>query len=175
MKLLKLPFKYEKEFEALVKLYMKRAYYTALGILGSHDEAMEASQEAFLRVYKNFSKFEKDKNFFTWYYKILRNVCLNMIRDRKNKKEESIFQPAFETLTSGDEAEVFEHNEEIKMVEQSLFELDNEEREILILREFDDMSYKEIAEILGIPEGTVMSRLYYARKHLNSKLKKITA
>jgi RNA polymerase sigma-70 factor (ECF subfamily) len=64
------------EFEKLVKANMKRAYYTALGILGSHDAAMEISQEAFIRVYRNFDKYDRQKNFFTWYYKILKISAL---------------------------------------------------------------------------------------------------
>ena len=78
----------EKEyFEALVKQNMKRAYFTALGFVGSHDAALDLSQEAFIRAYKNFSKFNRKKKFFTWYYRILKNLCLNYIRDKKKRKE----------------------------------------------------------------------------------------
>jgi len=74
-------------FEMLVKQNMKRAYITALGFVSSHDAALDLSQEAFIRAYKNFPKFDRKKKFFTWYYKILKNLCLNYIRDRKQRKE----------------------------------------------------------------------------------------
>jgi RNA polymerase sigma-70 factor, ECF subfamily len=73
------------EFERLVKQNMKRAYFVALAFLGSHDSAVEVSQEAFIRAYRHFNKFDKSKNFFTWYYKILKNLGLNFIRDGKKK------------------------------------------------------------------------------------------
>ena len=72
------------DFENYVKDNMKRAYYCAFGILGSHDAAMEISQDAFIKAYRNFKSFDRSKNFFTWYYTILRNLCLNFIRDSKN-------------------------------------------------------------------------------------------
>jgi len=119
------------EFELLVKSNMKRAYYAALGFLGSHDSAMELSQEAFIRAYRNFKNFDNTKKFF------------------------------------------IEKNEENKTIEAALMQLSFEEREIIILKEFEDCSYKEIADTLDIPIGTVMSRLYYARKKLGQKLGKV--
>jgi len=73
--------KEKMEFENLVKANMKRAYFVALGFLGSRDDAVEISQEAFIRAYRNFKKFDSTKSFFTWYYRILKNLCLNFIRD----------------------------------------------------------------------------------------------
>ena len=77
----------KSEFVLLMRSNMKRAYFSALGIVGSHDDAMELAQLAFIRAYKHFGSFDKDKNFFTWYYKILRNLCLNKIRDTKRRNE----------------------------------------------------------------------------------------
>ncbi len=158
----------KSEFEELVKLNMKRAYFTALGILGNHDAAMEISQEAFLRAFKNFHRYDKKRKFFSWYYKILKNLCLNFIRDRK--KRESGFLRIHEEFSEENPAENFEKKELLEKMEEALNELPTNHREIIILKEFENLSYKEIAEILEIPAGTVMSKLFYARKSLAEKL-----
>ncbi len=160
----------KEEFARLAKANIKRAYFTALGILGSHDYAMELSQEAFLRAYKNFYKFDTNKNFFTWYYKILKNLCLNNIRDRKNKKESDFLENDSVYDTGENIAESFERNEMIQKLQAALLKLNLDEREIITMREFEKLSYKEISEILSVPIGTVMSKLYYARKKLSDKL-----
>ncbi len=160
------------QFESLVKANMKRAYFVALGFLGSEDDAAEISQEAFIRAYRNFKKFDKTKNFFTWYYKILKNLCLNFIRDTKTKKNGFLEVEELNT-TVDDPAEYIEKKELHEKLEKALIELDFEDREIIVLKEFQQMSYKEIAEMLKIPVGTVMSKLFYARKKLAKKLKGI--
>jgi RNA polymerase sigma-70 factor (ECF subfamily) len=154
------------EFEYNVKTHMQRAYYTALGFLGSHDSAMELSQEAFIRAYRSYKKFDHTKKFFTWYYKILRNLCFNFIRDNKNKTDLSYIENREVDGKSENPVEVVEKRELNKSLELAISKLDFDEREILILKEFEEHSYKEIADLLNIPIGTVMSRLYYARKKL---------
>jgi RNA polymerase sigma-70 factor (ECF subfamily) len=159
-----------KEFEIHVKANMKRAYFTALGLLGSHDLAMDASQEAFLRAYKNFNKFDPSKKFFTWFYKILKNLCLNLIRDNKNLKEERFLEFTCEQPASEDIQNKIEQDELINSLQQAIAELTIEEKEIITLREFENYSYKEISELMNIPIGTVMSKLFYVRKKLTQKL-----
>ena len=72
-------------FGWLVRRYMKRAYFTALGLVGNHEDALDLSQEAFVRAYRAFGRFEVRQRFYTWYYKILRNLCLNHLRDRSTR------------------------------------------------------------------------------------------
>ncbi|PIW69678.1 MAG: hypothetical protein COW08_05870 [Ignavibacteriales bacterium CG12_big_fil_rev_8_21_14_0_65_30_8] len=159
----------KSDFENLVKMNMKKAYYIALGFLGSHDLAMDASQEAFIKAYKNFNKFDKSKNFFTWYYKILKNHCLNIIRNIKNKKEDNYIEIK---NISENPLDNIEQKEQIKLLEDALEKLSFEKREIIILKEFEEKSYLEITELLNIPLGSVMSRLFYARKELGKILLK---
>lgn len=160
----------KSEFVTLMRLNMKRAYFSALGFVGTHDDAMELSQVAFIRAYKHFGSFDRSKNFFTWYYKILRNLCLNKIRDTKRRNEVSLLE--FEDIESDvvsapDKLE----NEELKnKIEEAMMQLDPADREIIIMKEFEGLRYKEIAELLEIPAGSVMSRLFYARKKLGKKL-----
>ena len=161
------------EFEVLVKQNMKRAYFSAFGILGSHDAAMDVSQEAFVRAYRNFRKYDFKRNFFTWYYKILRNLCLNFIRDKKNRREEVLFEPFIAGQNSKQPEQIVEDNQLSEMLHDAINKLDGEDREIIILREFENYSYDKISEMLNIPVGTVMSRLFYARKKLAAKMKRV--
>ena len=161
------------EFEMHVKKNMRRAYLSAFGILGSHDAAMDVSQEAFIRAYKNYNKFNPEKKFFTWFYKILRNLCLNFIRDNNNRKEDVIFENSFDSASNSLQQEA-EEKELIILLHKSINELNTEDREIIILKELEGFSYNEISEMLNIPTGTVMSRLFYARKKLANKMKLVT-
>ena len=162
-----------KEFEVLVKDNMKRAYFSALGFLGSHDAAMDVSQEAFIRAYQNFNKYDEKRNFFTWYYKILRNLCFNFIRDTKNRKEDFFLDSRkYEDSRSNPEQNL-EEKEELEMVHVAINQLETGDREIIFLREFEGYSYEQISEMLNLPAGTVMSRLFYARKKLAEKMKRI--
>jgi RNA polymerase sigma-70 factor (ECF subfamily) len=161
----------ENEFEIHVKHNMKRAYFTALGFVGSHDTAVDLSQEAFVRAYKDYKNFDGNKKFFTWYYKILKNLCLNFIRDSKNRPHVGLFESCDALQESKGPSENLEKEEIQKIVGDEIFRLKEDEREIIILKEFQNLSYKEISELMNIPLGTVMSRLFYARKKLAKRLK----
>lgn len=156
----------KKVFGYLVKANMKRAYFAALGFVGNHDDAVEVSQKAFIAAYRNYHKFDSTKNFYTWYYKILKNLSLNMIRDRKHNESLDFIEYKADDVFQSIE------NEELKnKIQTALFHLNESDRSIIILKEFENYGYKEIAELMEIPIGTVMSRLFYARKKLAEKLK----
>jgi RNA polymerase sigma-70 factor (ECF subfamily) len=161
----------------LVKTYMQRAYYCALGIVGSHEAALDISQDAFVRAFRAISRFEPEKQFFTWYYKILRNLCLNFVRNRKAHARSFSEINEYEIGRLSDDEQNIDENLERKelraQVRTALNSLKPQEREIIMLKDFQDYSYKEIADILDIPIGTVMSRLYNARKALKAKLERI--
>lgn len=162
----------KEEFEMLVKQNMKRAYFSALGLLGSHDAAMDVTQEAFIRAYRNFKSFNDEKKFFTWYYSILKNLCLNFIRDRIRKNETEYIEFKENEHSQSKPGEAIENKELIEKLQEAIDELDFDDREVIILKEFEYHTYKEIAEILNIPVGSVMSKLFYARKKLAVKLKR---
>ncbi|MCI0694551.1 sigma-70 family RNA polymerase sigma factor [candidate division KSB1 bacterium] len=164
-------------FGVLVEKYKQRAYYTALGLVGTHEDALDISQEAFVRAYRSVAKFQPHKSgFFTWYYKILRNLCSNFLRDRaKHARPFSEIDKSKKFLSeiideNYDPTVIAERNELKDAVWRAISSLNAPEREIIMLRDFQEMSYKEIAETLDCPIGTVMSRLFNARKHLRKKL-----
>lgn len=164
-------------FGVLVKKHQQRAYYTALGLTGSHEEALDISQEAFVRAYRAIAKFQASRGgFFTWYYQILRNLCFNFLRDRARRARPfSAVETAENSLhtivdESSNPAVIAERNELKDAVWQAINALKDDEREIILLRDFQEMSYKEIAAALDCPIGTVMSRLFNARRQLREKL-----
>ncbi|MCH7674491.1 sigma-70 family RNA polymerase sigma factor [candidate division KSB1 bacterium] len=167
----------KQAYGELVNKYMKRAYYTALGLIGSPEAAMDLSQEAFIRAYRAIKRLDADKKFFTWYYRILKNLCLNYLRDRARHARP--FSEVGETTLlrisdqSEDASKQVEQEETKEMVWDAINSLNPQEREIIILKDFQEHSYKEISELLDCPMGTVMSRLYNARQALKVKLEKV--
>jgi len=162
-------------FGQLVSNHMRKAYGFALGIVGSPADAMDLSQDAFVRAFRSIKRFKPGEPFYPWYYRILRNLCFNHLRDRARRgrilrrASEDGLQPGTYGFTPSPEA-LAERTAVRKAVWEGIGTLKEEHREVLVLREFEGSSYKEIAELVGIPIGTVMSRLYAARKNLKAAL-----
>lgn len=158
----------------LVKKYMKQSYYAALSYVGSHEEALDISQEAFVRAYRSIGVFETGRRFYTWYYQILKNLCLNSLRDRKNRpvpfamvdRGEELDHPSGE-MTPHEHAE---QSDTRRKLWEALWRLSGEDRSLVVARDMLDTSYKMLAELLDVPIGTVMSRLYTARRRLREEL-----
>ena len=159
-------------FGELVTRYMRRAYYAALGLTGSHDDALDLSQEAFVRAYRARASLDPDRPFYPWLYQIVRRLCFNLQRDRRTRRrrmEEAtpwLQDQAGARAAASDPARSAERSEFRCRLEVAIDALPEREREVLVLKEFEGLRYREIAELLGIPIGTVMSRLYTARRNL---------
>ena len=164
----------KKAMKALVDRYKKRAYFLALGIVGNKDEAFDISQEAFIRVFKSAPKFERGRDFFPWFYSIVLNLCKDCLARRKNResREMNLDDAAYLLVADSNPEDSVIKEEQARDIQQALMELDFEDREIIMLKHFKEYSYDEIAILLKIPKGTVMSRLYYARKKLAKRLAK---
>jgi RNA polymerase sigma-70 factor, ECF subfamily len=167
----------KEAFGAVVERYKKRAYYAARNITGDHNEAMDLSQEAFVRAFRGIAKFDTSMDFFPWYYRTLRNLWIN--RGRKASKahfvslspREDEDAPQLEIASSTDRPDVAaEKKELVAVLSREMGELDPDKREILHLRHVSNLSYKDIAKVLDIPEGTVMSRLFSARAALRERM-----
>jgi RNA polymerase sigma-70 factor (ECF subfamily) len=163
-------------FGDLVERYMRRAYYSALGLTGSTADAQDLSQEAFARAFRARKKLDPERPFFAWLYQILRRLCFNHNRDRRSRRDKLASQTAWlvadrkAAQARKAPAMTLEREETRKRVMESIGTLGEREREILVLREFEGLKYREIADLIGIPIGTVMSRLYTARRHLADRL-----
>lgn len=166
----------EKEaFGYLVRRYMRQAYYAALALVGSHPDALDLSQEAFVRSYKAIGRFNPEKSFYSWYYRTLRNLCLNFLRDRSHRavplsiaEIDESNEPA-ETADGADT--MIERTEMRKAIWDALWRLEVQERELIVARDMLGTSYEKLAELMDCPLGTVMSRLYHARRKLRETLK----
>jgi len=170
----------EQAFRQLVERYQRRIFQLALGMMKDADEAMDIAQETFVRVHRYLPSFKGDSSFFTWTYRIAMNLCLDAQRRRGRAERVDLEQ--------GDEAEIEaamdppSHalagpqrtalNSELKeKIEEALASLSENHRAILLLREMDGLSYEELAKVLGIRKGTVMSRLFHARLKMQNKLR----
>lgn len=149
-------------------------YIAAYRILGNADESQEACQEAAARAWAARERYDRSKPFYPWFYRILKNHCLDRLRHKKRTVLEATPEPtsaASEYLERPDSAESqLVAKEQSQAVTQAVAQLPDDLREIIELRHFQDLSYEEIGEILGCPLGTVMSRLYRARKALRRLL-----
>jgi RNA polymerase sigma-70 factor (ECF subfamily) len=170
-------------FRVLVERHQGRLFRLAARVLRDQDLARDAVQDAFLKAYVSLRRFEGRSSFYTWLYRLTLNVCLDMRRRSKSDRTvewndaqlpdgslpgESISAGA-DAAPAGPDVEL-ERAEIRDRVSQAIDELPQEARETLLLREVDGLSYAEIAETLGIPRGTVMSRLHYARKRVQKLL-----
>jgi RNA polymerase sigma-70 factor (ECF subfamily) len=161
-------------FGALVRRFMSDAYLIALGFAGNSDDARDLSQEAFIKAYEARNQFEGGRPFYPWFYRILRNRCLNFVQ-RESKKHEPLFydnDPDRERFASPSPStlESLEREERIRLVHAAIERLSFDHREVIVLKNFKGYSYEQIARTLEIPIGTVMSRLYYARRMLKEIL-----
>jgi RNA polymerase sigma-70 factor (ECF subfamily) len=160
-------------FRVLVDRHKRKAYYTALKLVGDPDEAYDLSQEAFIRIYNARSRYNGNYPFYAWFYTILRNLARNYLQKRSVRLEYAARTKriGMRSLADSDSPEcIAEADEAKKAVWTAIGKLSYEHREIIILRHFEDLSYEEIAKLLGIAVGSVMSRLYYARKKLRDLL-----
>ncbi|MCM2273103.1 MAG: RNA polymerase sigma factor [candidate division Zixibacteria bacterium] len=164
----------KKALAALVEKHKKMAFRTALGMVGNREDAYDISQEAFLRVYRSAETYDQKQPFLPWFYAIIANLSKTWLKRRQVAARRSLPLEETEYLISDDaspESQVIEA-ETIQRLRQALLQLDFDDREIIMLQHFRNMSYDEIAETLGIPRGTVMSRLYYARKKLANLMRR---
>ena len=170
---LKLCLKYNdpKGFEFLVKKYRKEAFFHAHMFLGNHEDAADACQESFAKAFIAIPALKYLDQFYPWFYTILRNCCLNMIRKRKSvqRYQQNRYKEATLPNTQSNPSDLLEQREEQRTVWFVLQKLNPDFREILVMKYIQGYRYHEISNTLGIPRGTVMSRLYHARRAFKEK------
>lgn len=168
----------EKAFEELVRRYQRQVANIIYMTLGDRSEIDDLAQEAFIRVYRSLDRFAFDSSFYSWLYRIVVNLCIDELRRRKIKRTFSLDlfsehrlereQGATTQRTGFDEVLGKEKRETIKL---ALEKLSADHRTVLVLREYNDLSYAEIAEVLKLKPQAVKSRLFRAREELRKLLK----
>lgn len=162
-----------RSFEPIVAAYEGQALAVARGILGEEEAARDAVQDAFVRAYRALESFDPDRRFEPWFFRILRNRCRDLAREHAAREERERRHGRMADAVTGageDGREVQRRRERREAVHDALKQLDMEHREVLVFKEIHGMSYAEIAGVLGVPEGTIASRLSRARRALRSEL-----
>jgi len=165
-------------FGELVVRHSDKIYARAFSIMHNEDEAIDLSQEAWVKGWQRLKQFQGDSSFLTWMTRIVINICLDYLRKQKRQKAESI--EALDEEVGGVErqmpvmvvnpSEGLERSELRERIDKALAQLSHEHRTVLVLHEFENLEYKEIAKRMGCSIGTVMSRLFYARRKLAALL-----
>jgi RNA polymerase sigma-70 factor (ECF subfamily) len=155
-----------KAYRVLVDRYEKQLFSAAYRVVHDTEDAMDATQSAFVKAYENLDRFDTQRRFFSWIYRILLNESLNILN--KRKRLDGIDENHAARGRSADEAM---HDSEVgSQVRSALMDLKTAYRVVIVLKHYEGMSYREMSEVCGIPEKTVKSRLFSARKQLKDIL-----
>ena len=161
------------DFEKLVTAYEKNVYNIALRMVGDPDDAADMTQETFIKAYRALSGFRGDSKFSSWLYRIASNVCLDFLRSRSRHPQVSLSTVDEDGQAPVELPDMSRNPEEqlmkklsMEAVRRGLEQLPEQQRQILVLRELGGLSYAELAQTLGLEEGTVKSRIFRARKRL---------
>jgi len=168
-------------FRDLVVRHQRRVYAVALGIVKDRDLAWDVSQDAFVRVHEHLADFRDESSFSTWLHRITARLAIDALRKERPSRRndvadvpESVLREAapgvLGTALGTDPQETVLRRELSARMTEALGQLPDLHRSILVLREMDGLSYEELAERLSIPKGTVMSRLFHARKKMQALL-----
>lgn len=172
----------KRAFQTLMERHQRRIFNLCFGMVKNSADASDLVQEAFIKAYRNIGKFRGQSAFYTWLYRIAKNVSIDFLRKAKRRTMVD-FDDAIrrDEPVDGDEtllpsplginpAKVASRRELLEQIDAAMSTLSEAHREILILREIDGLSYQEIADTIDISIGTVMSRLYHARKNMQAEL-----
>jgi RNA polymerase sigma-70 factor (ECF subfamily) len=170
-------------FRTLFDRYHRRAYSLAYGVVHNADDALDVVQDAFIKAHRHLDKFEGGSTFYTWLYRIVMNLAIDHIRKHKRTRAVDFTDHAVregETQSSDDSLipRILGGNpgralldKEIRgRIEVALAELSENHRAVLVMRELDGLSYEEMAQVMGCSKGTIMSRLFHARRNMQKRL-----
>src|ERR1700757_2415095 len=173
-----------KAFDELVARYRTRIFAMIYNMVHNEQDAWDLAQESFLKAWRSIGRFRGRSSFYTWIYRIVMNVTIDWLRKKQVKGAGAEFDdaiqlrhidPASKTVpkTEALPYQTMERDEIRARIEKAIDQLSPEHRALILMKEIDEMQYHEIAETLGCSIGTVMSRLFYARKKLQSLLKDV--
>ncbi|MBU0475928.1 MAG: RNA polymerase sigma factor [Bacteroidetes bacterium] len=161
----------EIAFKKLVNKYSKKIYWHARGMLNNHFDADEITQEVIIVLYNKLNTFNFESNLYTWIYRITSTRTLNLIRKKKVKEFFSLSNGEFDSLKSeGDLQNNYENKAEIEKIENVLQKIPVRQREVFIMKNFEELSYKEISEITGKSIGGLKANYFHALKKITELL-----
>jgi len=168
-------------FRTLFERYHRRAYALAFGVVRHPDDALDVVQDAFIKAHKYLDKFEGNSSFYTWLYRIVMNLAIDHIRKHRRVRPVELDEQRLEDGQGIDEGllpKLLGSNpgralmdKEIRgRIDAALGELSENHRAVLVMRELEGLSYEEMAQAMGCSKGTIMSRLFHARKNMQRRL-----
>ena len=166
-------------YRVLVERYERRIYHVVYGMVRSQEDARDLAQDCFVKAFQNLHRFRLESKFYTWLCRIAINLSIDHSRKMKHRNHAAFddergasggAQVVRLSSRRDNPSENVSRKQVYTRIMTAVDQLPEDQRQVLILRELEDMPYKEIADILDIPEGTVMSRLYYARRRLQEVL-----
>ena len=155
-------------FEPIVRRYQRVLFSVAHRMLGNYEDALDATQNAFIRAYEGLDGYDPNRRFFSWIYRIVINECLNA---RRARKPGEALNEGLEADPAEGPLEGVEALERSELIDAALVRLSEDHRLVVVLRHFADLSYSEMSDALGVPEKTVKSRLFEARHRLGELLR----
>jgi RNA polymerase sigma-70 factor (ECF subfamily) len=170
-----------RAFQQLVERHQRRGFALALALVRDENDARELVQDAFLRVFKSLPTFQGDSSFYTWFYRIITNLGIDLLRkpgrhtmeleeERLGAEGDEAEVPYLARLDGQSPLEMVRRREIAVRLEAALAELPSYHRAVILLREVEGLSYEEIAQAMGVSKGTIMSRLFHARQKLQRAL-----
>jgi RNA polymerase sigma-70 factor (ECF subfamily) len=165
-------------FGEIVKRWERKIFALCFGMLNREDEAKDAAQETFIAAFRNLKNFRGDAKVSSWLHRIAINQCLTTKRRTKSRSEsfidddENQNEKIFVAPARISPSQTTEQNERLKFVRQAVQSLPSDLRQVIVMKEFEDMTFQEISDTLELPLSTVKSRLYTALKQLRMKLEK---
>lgn len=163
-------------YEPLVRAYEPAGLRLALAMMGNREDARDALQDAFVKTYQSLHRFDLRRPFGPWFFQILRNLCRDRLRSRKARFKVEALDERLELRPADGEKgpeRIRERSRAREVLWQALERIGEDHREVIVLKELQGFRYNEIAQILDVPEGTVASRLFHARKALKDALEEM--
>lgn len=173
-----------RAFQTLFQRYERKVYAVAYGFLRNQEDALDVVQEAFIKVHRYLPNFEGQSSFYTWLYRIVANLCIDHLR-RSGRKRDVEFDDRLRhdadqneaavalvpVSALGDPAQAVKNKEILAAVEESLAQLSDKHRAVIVMRELQGLSYADMAKAMNCSKGTIMSRLFHARRNMQKLLK----
>jgi len=167
-------------FRKLVERHQRRAFAIAISLVRDENDAREIVQEAFLRVFRSLDRFQGSSSFFTWLYRIVTNLAIDLMRKPARREAELFDNPAvsedaeafpfISRIDGSDPMDAVRRREIAERIQQALDALPPYHRAVILMREVEGMSYQQMAEAMRVSKGTIMSRLFHARQKLQKAL-----
>lgn len=166
-------------FKTLFERYHRRAYALAFGVVRHPDDALDVVQEAFIKAHKYLDKFEGNASFYTWLYRIVMNLAIDHLRKHRKVKpveldetriEPDGDEPLLPRILGGNPGQALLDKQIRARIDQALDQLSENHRSVLVMRELEGLSYEDMAQAMSCSKGTIMSRLFHARRNMQKRL-----